>query len=280
VKTYLSGSPVRIKDLPHRNGTTDPDLLDGLLNENVAALLFQHPNFFGSLEDPEALINSAHRHGILAIMSVDPISLGLLKTPGALGADIAVGDGQALGNAMSLGGPTFGFFAARREQIRQMPGRIVGATTDARGRKGYCLTLQTREQHIRRERSTSNICTNQALNALAGTVYLAAMGPSGLRKAAELCLAKSSYAKEAIAGIPGFSIPFTGPTFKEFVVKSEVAPARLRSRLKKAGILGGIDLSRYDGKLRNHLLFAVTERRRIEEIDLLVSTLKEAQKTV
>lgn len=275
VQTYLSGSSVRIREVPHRNGVTDMDTFIPHLNEKVGAVLLQHPNFFGCLEEAEAIIQEAHRHGIQVIMSVDPISLGLLQPPGALGADIAVGDGQALGNGMNLGGPTFGFFATRRELIRQMPGRVVGATTDAKGRKGFCLTLQTREQHIRRERSTSNICTNQALNALAGTVYLSALGPTGLRQVAELCLAKAAYAKEAIAQIPGFSIPFASPTFKEFVVKSEVPPRRIRKKLLRAGIEGGIDLSFYDKKLKNHLLFAVTEKRRLDEIDRLVAALKE-----
>jgi glycine dehydrogenase subunit 1 len=274
LKTYLSGSKVSIKEIPRKDGVADTDALDALLNDRVAAVVVQHPNFFGCLEEVEPIVEKAHRHGAQVVMSVDPISLGLLKSPGEFGADVAVGDGQALGNPMSLGGPAFGFFATRRELIRQMPGRIVGATTDAKGRKGYCLTLQTREQHIRRERSTSNICTNQALNALAGTVYLAAMGPSGLRQVAELCLAKAAYAKEAIAGIPGFSIPFQAPTFKEFTVRSEIAPARLRKQLLKSGILGGVDLSRHDRGLKNHLLFAVTEQRRREEIDRLVETLK------
>jgi len=274
--TYLSGSPVQISEAPSKDGITDLEALDVSLNEEVAGVLIQHPNFFGCLEEAEAIVERAHRWGAMAVMSVDPLSLGLLNPPGGLGADVAVGDGQALGNPMSFGGPTFGFFATRREHIRQMPGRIVGATADAQGRRGYCLTLQTREQHIRRERSTSNICTNQALNALAGTVYLSALGPTGLKKIGELCLAKAAYAKEAIARVPGFSIPFSAPTFKEFVVQSETSTKQIQKRLLRAGILGGVDLSRYGRRLRNHLLFAVTEKRRVNEIDLLVKALGNA----
>lgn len=273
LRTYLSGSAVRIHEAPAREGVIDLERTLPLLNDQVAAVLIQHPNYFGCLEEVSPIIEEGHRRGVMIVMSVDPVSLGLLEPPGALGADIAVGDGQPLGNPMSYGGPTFGFFATRREFVRQMPGRLVGKTTDAKGRIGYCLTLQTREQHIRRERSTSNICTNQALNALAATVYLSALGPQGLRQVATLCLAKSGYAKRAIGALPGFSIPFEAPTFKEFVVRSEISALKIRRALLKAGIMGGVDLSSLDTRYKQHYLFAVTEKRRLQEIDRLVDVL-------
>ncbi len=188
VKTYLSGLPAaQIKEAPFSAGATSLDRLGELIDDQTAAVLIQYPNFFGQLEEVEEIERLAHARGALLVMAVDPISLGILKSPGEFNADIAVGEGQSMGNAISYGGPYVGFFATRRDFIRQMPGRVVGATTDGQGRPGFCLTLQTREQHIRRERATSNICTNQALNALATAVYLATVGKEGLREVAMLC---------------------------------------------------------------------------------------------
>ena len=275
VQTYLSGLPgARLKEIPFQEGATSVDRLAEGMDETVAAVLIQHPNFFGQLEEVEAIEQQVHAKGGLLVMAVDPISLGLLKTPGEFKADIAVGEGQSMGNAISYGGPYVGFFATRRDLIRQMPGRVVGATTDAQGRPGFCLTLQTREQHIRRERATSNICTNQALNALASAVYLATVGKEGLKEVAMLCLAKSHLAQQKITALPGYSAPFNGPFFKEFVVRLPLPATRILKRLLRAGILAGIDLGNYYRELKNHLLICVTEMHRTEEIERLVQQLR------
>jgi glycine dehydrogenase subunit 1 len=204
----------------------------------------------------------------------DPISLGILKTPGEHKADIAVGEGQALGNNLSLGGPYLGYFACKQDLVRRMPGRIVGVTTDKEGRRGFVLTLQTREQHIRRERATSNICTNEALCALSACVYLSIMGRSGIRKVAELCLQKSHYALERIIKIDGFKKRFSAPFFKEFVIDTPIPPKKIIKSLLKKNIFAGVDLSLFDRKLKNHLLLCVTEKRTKEEMDYFVEELK------
>ena len=196
------------------------------LTDDTAAVVLQYPNFFGQLEDIEALVKAAHARGALAIVSVDPISLGLLRRPGDYGADIVVAEGQGLGNPMSFGGPYLGIMACREDYLRKMPGRIVGQTTDRHGKRCWVLTLQTREQHIRREKATSNICTNQGLLALRASIYLAAMGPGGLRQAAELSTRKAHYAAERLAAVPGLSLAFPGPFFKEFVDPLREGPGR------------------------------------------------------
>lgn len=275
VKTYLSGLPAaRTKEAPFHAGSTSIEQLGEIIDDQTAAVMIQYPNFFGQLEEVEEIERLAHARGALLVMAVDPISLGILKSPGEFNADIAVGEGQSLGNAVSYGGPYVGFFATRRDFIRQMPGRVVGATTDGQGRPGFCLTLQTREQHIRRERATSNICTNQALNALAAAVYLATVGKEGLRDVAMLCLAKSHTAQEKIAAIPGFSVPFTAPFFKEFVVQLPVPASRLLKKARRAGILAGIDLGAYYRELKNHLLICATEKHHPEDIERLVAQFK------
>jgi glycine dehydrogenase subunit 1 len=233
----------------------------------------QTPNFFGCLEEVSLLAERDHRVGALLVVVVDPISLGILKSPGEYEADIVVGEGQGLGNVLNFGGPYLGFFATRREYIRQMPGRIVGATVDTQGRRGYCLTLQTREQHIRRERSTSNICTNEALNALAATIYMALLGRAGLKEVAYQSLQKAHYTHKRICDLGGFAPAFSSPFFKEFVIRSPIPLKGLTRRLEKAGILGGIDLEGMDRRLKRHLLICVTEKRTKEEIDRLVDCL-------
>ena len=190
----------------------------------------QYPNFFGQLEDVEAIVEAAHARGALAIVIVDPISLGLLRRPGEYGADIVVAEGQSLGNPMNFGGPYLGIMACREEYVRKMPGRIVGQTTDRHGKRCWVLTLQTREQHIRREKATSNICTNQGLLALRSSIYLAVMGPTGLRQAAELSARKAHYAAERLAAVPGLSLAFPGPFFKEFVVRVKGDASRILAR--------------------------------------------------
>ncbi len=271
LKTYLQGIGITIKEIPFKDGVTDLDALS--ISDNTAAVIIQQPNFFGCIEELSAISAIAKKFGALFIVSVDPISMGILKSPGELGADIVIGEGQSLGNSLSFGGPYLGLFATRKEHVRQMPGRLVGATVDAQEKRGYCLTLQTREQHIKRERATSNICTNQALCALAATVYLSVIGKEGLRKLAELCLQKAHYAQREITKIKGFSSPFTAPFFKEFVVKAPVSAEKILKGLLKEKIIGGLELGNYYPELKEHLLICVTEKRTREEIERLVALL-------
>ncbi|HLB94774.1 MAG TPA: aminomethyl-transferring glycine dehydrogenase subunit GcvPA [Nitrospiria bacterium] len=276
VKTYLQGSRVKLIEIPARDGVTDLEAVRATLKEDVAAVLVSSPNFFGCLETLEEMAGLVNSAGGLLVVSVDPISLGLLRPPGEMGADIVVGEGQSLGNAVNFGGPYLGLFATRKEHVRQMPGRVVGATVDAQGRRGYCLTLQTREQHIKRERATSNICTNEALSALAATIYLSLVGPAGLKEVGRLCLQKAHYLKHRICELPGFEPAFVQPFFREFVVKTPVSPSRLNKRLIKAGIIGGLDMGAYGRNLKNHWLLCVTEKRTKEEMDRLVTVVREA----
>ena len=240
----------------------------------MAAVVVANPNVLGIVEDVGAVAEAAHGVGALVIAVVDPISLGLLRRPGDAGADIVVGEGQSLGTPPSFGGPSLGLFAVREDLIRKMPGRLVGQTTDRRGTRGFVLTLQTREQHIRRERATSNICTNQGLIALRAAAYLAALGPNGLRQVAHLCLQKAHYAAQAIAAVDGFELAFTGPFFKEFAVRCPLPPAEVNRRLLDHDILGGVDLGRFRQTWRGLMLVCVTEKRTQAEIDRLVEALK------
>jgi glycine dehydrogenase subunit 1 len=210
----------------------------------------------------------------LFVASADPISLALLKPPGEFGADVATGEGQAIGNPLNFGGPYLGIFAIKQELIRRMPGRLAGVTQDNQGRRGFVLTLQTREQHIRREKATSSICTNQQLCALAATVYLALMGKNGLPKVAELCLQKAHYLAERLSAIPGFGLMFPGPFFKEFAIKTPVAPKKIIRAMLDEKIFAGIDLSRFDFGIGNGLLIAVTEKRTREEMDRFVKLME------
>jgi glycine dehydrogenase subunit 1 len=260
-RTYAFGRGLTVDVMP-------PDTL--ALSEQHACLAVQNPNFFGCFEDVDALEKAAHAAGALFVASVDPISLGLFRPPGEYTADIVVGDGQSLGVPLSYGGPYVGFFACRQQHLRQMPGRLVGRTTDARGRTGYVLTLQTREQHIRRERATSNICTSQQLVALAATVYLAALGKQGLRQVAALCYHKAHYAADRIAALPGYSLACDGVFFKEFVVRGRVSPAEINRALLERGIIGGVDVS---DQIQDGLLLCVTELNTRQEIDALVEAL-------
>jgi glycine cleavage system P protein (glycine dehydrogenase) subunit 1 len=274
LRTYLSGSQVRIVEIPWADGVSDLSALKNSLTLDVAAVLIQSPNFFGCIEDLEAISPRVHEVKALFVVSADPISLGILEAPGQLGADVVVGEGQGLGNAVNFGGPYLGFFSTRKEYVRQIPGRLVGATVDAQGRTGYCLTLQTREQHIKRERATSNICTSESLNAIAATVYLAAMGREGFKEVGRLCLQKAHTAQSQISRIKGFQPAFTAPFFKEFVIKTRVTSSKINQRLLKERIIGGLDLGLFDPRLKNHLLFCVTEKRTKEEIARLVRALK------
>ncbi len=277
-RTYLQGRDLTIVEPPlSENGqpqpTFTPDRAAAYLDESVACLVVQQPNFFGCLEDVAGLAAAAHRVGALCIVSVYPIALGLLKPPGDLGADIVVGEGQSLGLPLSYGGPYLGLFACRERYLRQMPGRIVGQTVDVEGRRGFVLTLQAREQHIRRERATSNICTNQALCALAATVYLTALGPQGLREVARLCVQKAHYLAERVTSLPGFRLAFSAPFFNEFVVRCPVPPVALNRRLRAAGIIGGYPLGRHFPDLADGWLLCATELTTREDIERLVEAL-------
>ncbi|MCY3555424.1 MAG: aminomethyl-transferring glycine dehydrogenase subunit GcvPA [Gemmatimonadetes bacterium] len=274
VHTYAHGPGIEVETLPCPNGTLDPDLLKPALTDDTACVIVQHPNFFGCLESMGDLERVVHGAGALLVMAVDPISLGVIESPGAYGADIAVGEGQALGNQVSFGGPALGFFAARDRFVRRMPGRIAGQTVDQENRRGFVLTLQAREQHIRRDKATSNICTSQQLNALMATIYLSLIGKEGLKQVAELCLHKSHYAAARIADLPGYELAFDRPFFKEFVVRTPAAPGEIITRLAGDGLLAGIDLGRFPSlETEDGLLIAVTERRTRAQIDRLVESL-------
>ncbi len=272
--TYCERGGIKIRRIDLKEGITDLELLEKKLTSKTAAFVLQSPNFFGLVENAAEIEKRVHSAGALLIMACDPISLAILKTPGEYGADIAVGEGQPLGNSLNFGGPFLGFFTCRKSLIRRMPGRIVGATVDSKGRKGFVLVLQTREQHIRREKATSNICTNEALCALAAAVYLSLLGKNGLIKVAELCLQKSHYAAEQLSKIDGFKLKFQKPFFKEFVIETPIPAKRVVKLLLKKNILTGIDLSLFDRKLKDCLLVSVTEKRTKEEIDCLVENLR------
>ena len=271
LRTYAAGQGYRVEVLPTASGVTDRTAASRAVGEGgAAAVVVQHPNFWGNLEPARELFGEARAAGARAIQVFDPLSLGVLAPPGDLGADIAVGEGQSLGNHLSYGGPYLGVIAARMQAVRRMPGRIVGETVDADGARGYVLTLQAREQHIRRERATSNICTNQTLMAVAAAVYLAWLGPHGLREVGRRCLAKARYAADRLQDLSGVRLMHPQARFfKEFAVATDRDPVEVRTRLLEAGFLAGPLL---DGGL----LVCVTERRSREEIDRFVKAFEEA----
>jgi glycine dehydrogenase subunit 1 len=273
LETYLRHVGIEIDLVPDTNGLGDVNVTD-----ETAAVIVQHPNFFGNLEDMEYLSQSAHAKGALLVACVDPISLGLFTPPGEYDADIVVGEGQPLGCPMGYGGPLLGFFACKNKFMRRLPGRIVGQTTDGDAKRAFVMTLRTREQDIRRERATSNICTNEALYALAASVYLATMGRQGLAQVAELCLQKSHYAASEISKLPGYSLAFPDQSFfKEFVVQTPSDPVLINEKLLAHGIIGGLSLEDLYPELGPALLICVTEQRTKEEIDALVSALESLQ---
>ena len=271
VETYGEGPELRLRTVPIGDGVTDLEALAKAVSERTAAVVLQYPNFFGCLEDVRAAGEIAHAAGALLVVVADPVNLGLLTPPGAFGADIVVGEGQGLGVPLSYGGPYLGVFAARQELVRRMPGRLVGATVDRDGQRGFVLTLQTREQHIRRDKATSNICTNVALCALMATIYVAILGKQGLRRVGELSAAKAHYAAGELARIPGVRLRYGAPFFKEFTLDLAKAPERVAKRLLRDRILAGVPLKAFDRTLKSALLVAVTERRTREEIDALVA---------
>src|SRR5437764_2978764 len=274
INTYVQHAGIELQHSVYcaETGTTLPESLNAL-DGKVAALVVQSPNFFGCVEDLYALADKAHAVGALLIVAItEAMSLGLLRSPGSSGADIVVAEGQSFGVPLSFGGPYVGLFATREKYARQIPGRLVGEAYDKEGRRGFVLTLATREQHIRREKATSNICTNEGLIALAATVYLETMGRRGVQEVAHQCAQKAAYAARAISKLNGYTLPFTGSYFNEFVVRAPVRAEELLARLgKDKGVDGGIALSRFDSNRPNDFLVCVTETNTREEIDALIT---------
>jgi glycine dehydrogenase subunit 1 len=273
------GYGAEIVEIGSTEGLTDPAALAAAIDDDTAAVFVQHPNFFGSIEDLGALADAAHTRGALLVCVADPLTLGVLAPPGDFGVDICVGEGQTLGNRLDFGGPSFGFFATTKKLIRRMPGRIAGETRDADGRRGWVLTLQTREQHIRREKATSNICTSQALNALAGTIHLAWLGRRGIVELGELMLQRTAYARETLAAVDGVELLFDAPVFREFTLRLDAPVGAVLDQLALDGINGGYDLSRDNPELAGGLLVAITEKRSRAQIDLLAERLASAVRT-
>ena len=261
VETYISGVGVEIVEVPlsEEELVTNPSSVDEYLDDQLACIVIGYPNFYGSIEDLQTFAEKAHSAGGSLVVSSYPVSLGLLVPPGALGADVVTGEGQPFGTGQNYGGPVVGLLATRQSLVRQMPGRLAGMTTDSAGKRGYVLALQTREQHIRREKATSNICTNQGLMALAATTYLATMGSAGVRKVAELCYQNAHYLASQLESTGKFTVANNARFFNEFTVRSETDVADLNARLSAEGIIGGLDLGRFSPDLGNHLLLAATE---------------------
>ena len=270
VATYAYGQSIEVVTVPAKEGVTDIEALNSLVDEQTAAVIVQYPNFFGQIEDLKAIGNIAHDQKSLFIVSANPLALGVLTPPGKLGADIVAGDAQPFGISESFGGPHCGFFAVTTKLMRKVPGRLVGETVDQEGRRGYVLTLQAREQHIRRDKATSNICSNQALLALAASVAMTALGKQGVREMAKQNIVKTRYAKNAFEAA-GFTVAFQGAHFNEIVVKTNKSVTEINKGLLEKGIIGGFDLGRIYPEMTNHALIAVTKLRTKEEIDELVA---------
>lgn len=279
IKTYKKPREIEIIEIPMKGGITDKEKIDRRLIDESSCLIIPQPNFFGNLEPIDEIFSILSGSNTLAIACVNPLSLALLKPPADFGADIVVGDGQILGNPQSFGGPSFGFLTCKKKYLRKTPGRIVGQTVDSNGKIGYVLTLQTREQHIRREKATSNICSNQSLNVLAASVYLSYVGRDGLYEIAELCYKNAHYLFQKLVAIKGINQTFNSEFFNEFVVYIDLDSTELKKILSKKGILGPICLEKWYASLKKRYLFAVTEKRTKEEMDLLVDTLNEALRT-
>ncbi len=275
VRTYLANLAVEIVEVPAVKGQSDRQAFLAALDDETAAIVLQNPNFFGGVDDFSDLAAAARDRGVLTIVSVYPLSLGLLKTPGEMGADLAVGDGQSLGNPLCFGGPSFGFLAVKKEHIRNLPGRIVGETVDKDGRRGFVLTLQAREQHIRRQKATSNICSNQSLCALRGLIFLATLGREGFAELARLNYDKAQYAKGLLGSVRGVLLVTAGPSFNEFTLSLPKDAATVSERLLAAGIAAGVPLGRWYPGMESCLVVTVTEKRTRAEIDTLATRLEE-----
>jgi glycine dehydrogenase subunit 1 len=279
LRTNAHGYGMEVLEVPLRDGVTDIEAWSQAIDEDSSAAIFAQPNFYGAVEDASALSVAAKESGSpVVVAQIDPITLGVLKAPGECGVDVAVGEGQSLGNRLDFGGPSFGLFAAREEYLRRMPGRIAGETRDVDGRRGFVLTLQTREQHIRREKATSNICTAQALNALAGVVYLSWLGRRGIVELGELLLARTHYARETLAAIDGVEKLHAQPVIREFALRLDADVAAVRAHCASEGINPGVDLQALTGREgdRGGLLVAITERRSRADIDRLAAALERA----
>ncbi|MBI5184426.1 MAG: aminomethyl-transferring glycine dehydrogenase subunit GcvPA [Nitrospinae bacterium] len=275
IETYIRDLDMKIVEAPFlEDGRIDYDAVKKSLNDKTAALVVQNPNFFGCVETPEAISQSLRENCTLLIQTtVEALSLAILKSPGECGADIFAGEGQSFGNPLSFGGPYVGLFAARKDFIRNMPGRLVGETLDKKGKRGYVLTLSTREQHIRRDRATSNICSNQSLCAIRSAIYLSTLGKKGVRGLALMNMRKAAYMRKKISSLPGYRALFSAPVFNEFVAGTPVPPEEINEALEKEGIIGGLDLGKFYPELGNAMLFCATEMVRKEDMDRLVDVL-------
>ncbi len=273
IKTYGHFNGYEIELLENKQGIVDEVELENKLTKEVACVVVSHPNFFGLIEDPSDYIDKIHENKSLLIMNVNPLSLGLLKTPGEIGCDIVCGEAQPLGIPLSYGGPYLGFICTTKKLMRKIPGRVVGQTTDVEGKRAFVLTLQAREQHIRREKANSNICSNQSLNALAATVYMATMGKKGIVEVCEQNVKKAHYAYQKITSLPQFEKVFDTPFFNEFVVKTNINYKKVKDALLKENMVAGLHLGDYDTRYNNHILFCVTEKRTKDEIDKLIQVL-------
>lgn len=271
LRTYVEGGAAVVEAVQSREGVTEAKALTSALADDVAAVMVASPTFFGTLEDVPAIAAATHSAGALLVLGANPILLGVLESPAAQGADIAVAEGQPLGNPMSFGGPGLGMFACRQEHLRQMPGRVAGRTVDVDGRPGFVLTFSTREQHIRREKATSNICSNHALNALAAAVYLSAVGSEGLAGIARSCISKAHYFADALVATGRFAREFAAPFGHEFTLRYRGDVAAMQSAMLERGFLAGLDLGRTSSDLAGLVLFAVTEKRTRVEIDRFVA---------
>lgn len=275
VRTYTQECGMEIVQCRSKNGTLDMEHLASLVNDATTCVCVQHPNLYGYLEDMEQIEKIVHQKGAFFIVVVDPVSLGVVMPPGEYNADIAVGEGQALGIAQGFGGPLLGLFTTKKDHIRSLPGRIVGETTDVDGKRGYVLTLQTREQHIRREKATSNICTNEALCALSSLIYLCSLGKQGIIDIGNLCVAKSHYLKQSLQHLKGIEPVYPGEFFKEFLVRTEKPTQEIVDRLLEKKIFAGVPLSVFYPEDKHSMLVAVTEKRSKQDIDLFVQSLSE-----
>lgn len=274
VDTYCHRSGINVVEIDLDGGMMSIEALKARINDQTAGVLVQHPNFFGNLEEVEAIEAIVHEAGALYVVSVDPISLGVLKAPGSYNADVATGEGQGLGNSLNFGGPYLGLFTVKQKLVRRMPGRLAGVTVDKKGQRGFVLTLQTREQHIRRDKASSSICTNQQLCALASTVYMALMGKQGIPAVAQYAMQKAHYLAEKLTALDGVDMLFDRPFFKEFAIKTSVDTQTVIDKMREKKIFAGVNLTRFDYGLDNGLMIAVTEKRSKEEMDMYVEAMQ------
>ncbi|MDP8264951.1 MAG: aminomethyl-transferring glycine dehydrogenase subunit GcvPA [Candidatus Aceula lacicola] len=276
IRSYTSNLDIEFKETPIVHGRADREAIKNILDDKTSAIILQNPNFFGSIDDHTDIIKQAHKLGILVIESVYPISLGILKTPGEMDADIVTGEGQSLGLSLNFGGPYLGFMATKEKYIRKMPGRIVGQTEDKNGRRCFVNTLQAREQHIRREKATSNICTNVALCAIQAAIFMSLLGKQGLKDLAQLNLDKAEFARKTLEKIEGVEVKRSSPTFNEFTICLPKKAKDVVEKMVQKGFAAGFPLSRYYPEMENYLLVAVTEKRTKDEIVLFANNLEGA----